>query len=108
MNRSVASAFEGRERRAWGVEVSLVELMKQVGDLARAVMSIEHYYLEDRDEKPAYAPDRARIADEIADILYCVMRIADHYDVDIENAHVAARTAEWASLRPGTPPPWQG
>jgi hypothetical protein len=82
MNRHVVAAFQERERRAWGVEVSMVELPKQVGDLARAIMSAERYYLEDRDQQPAYIPNRARIADEIADILYCILRIADHYGLE--------------------------
>ncbi|MFT3855003.1 MAG: hypothetical protein QM733_20050 [Ilumatobacteraceae bacterium] len=42
----------------------------------------------------------------MADILYCVLRVADHYDVDVEEAHLTARRAEWQLLRPDTMPPW--
>ena len=31
---------------------------------------------------------------ELADILYCLIRIADHYEIDVEAAHVAARRPE--------------
>ncbi|HEY3110933.1 MAG TPA: hypothetical protein VGL23_19405 [Chloroflexota bacterium] len=74
----------------------MIELVKQVGDLARHVMVAERYYLADRDQDPAYATTRERIGDELADILYCVVRLADHYRVDLERAHVAARERELA------------
>lgn len=106
MNRAVSAAFDAQERRAWGPEVLLVELSKQVGDLARAVLVTESYYLADRDNDPKYGGDRGRIANELADILYCLLRLADHYDIDLELAHVSAREAEWTYLYPGEPPPW--
>jgi NTP pyrophosphatase (non-canonical NTP hydrolase) len=106
MNRTIAAAFDERERRPWGVEALVIELSKQVGDLARAVLTTEHYYLADRENDPRYGSGTGRIANELADILYCVMRLADHYEVDLEDAHVSARRAEWHYLNPGVTPPW--
>ena len=40
----------------------------------------------------------AEIADELADILYCIIRVADHYHVDLEHAHLQARQQELTYL----------
>ncbi len=92
--RSVIAGFDARERRPWTIEVALIELMKQVGDLAKHVMVAERYYFADRDADPRYATTRDELADELADILLAVIRIADHYGVDLEQAHVEARRRE--------------
>lgn len=76
--------------------------------MAGAVLTTEHYYLPDRENGPRYGGERGRIADELADIPYCVLRLADHYDVDLEKAHLTAREAECRyyikrGCRPGPP-----
>jgi NTP pyrophosphatase (non-canonical NTP hydrolase) len=108
INRQVAAAFDARERRPWSLEIVMVELAKQVGDLAKAVLTTEGYYLGDRDSKPGYRAGSDRVGDELADILYCVMRVADHYQIDLGEAHVRARTAEWHYACPDAPVPWAG
>lgn len=72
----------------------MIELMKQVGDLARRVMVRERYYLPDRDHRAEYETSVEDIGDELADILYCLIRVADHYDIDLEQAHLDARRKE--------------
>jgi NTP pyrophosphatase (non-canonical NTP hydrolase) len=105
INRQVVAAFDQREQRPWGVETTMIELSKQVGDLAAAVLTLERYYLPDRESDPRYRTDRSRIANELADILYCLMRIADHYEIDLEAAHLEARAAEWHYLHRDARPP---
>ena len=39
------------------------------------------------------------IGDELADVLYCLVRLADRYGIDLEAAHVAARARELAYLQ---------
>lgn len=94
LTKRVIREFDQREQRPWGIEGSMMELTKQVGDLARHVMVFEKYYLKDRELDPQYKTDRGRVADELADILYCLIRIADHYKIDLEKAHLRARKRE--------------
>jgi NTP pyrophosphatase (non-canonical NTP hydrolase) len=94
INRAVAAAFDKAERRPWSIEVTTVELAKQVGDLSRRILSAEGYYLPDRDRRPEYAGQIEDIGDELADILYCLIRISDHYGIDLEGAHLRARRDE--------------
>ncbi len=94
MSRKVIAAFDRAEQRPWTIEVTMVELMKQVGDLAKHVMVKEQYYLPDRDNHPNYKTEIADIADELADILHGVIRIAEHYQIDLEAAHTQTRRDE--------------
>ncbi|MFL5806856.1 MAG: hypothetical protein ACJ8CR_34650 [Roseiflexaceae bacterium] len=94
MTRKVIAAFDRVERRPWTIEATTIELMKQTGDLARRIMQQEQYYLPDRDQRPEYQASVDDIGDELADILYCVIRIAEHYQIDFEAAHIRARRNE--------------
>jgi NTP pyrophosphatase (non-canonical NTP hydrolase) len=77
----------------------MIELAKQVGDLAKHVMVAEQYYLPDRDVDPRYATTKDEIADELADVLLAIIRISDHYGIDLERAHVKTRERELEYLR---------
>jgi NTP pyrophosphatase (non-canonical NTP hydrolase) len=94
LNRRVVVAFDAVEQRPWAIETVMVELAKQVGDLSRRVSRAEGYYLSDRVQRPEYVASTAAIGDELADVLYCLLRIADHYGVDLAEAHVTARSRE--------------
>ncbi len=82
--QAMATAFEKIEQRPWGIEGSMIELSKQVGDLAKRVLTAEKYYYKSRKDNPEYASSKEDIADEIFDIWYCLVRIADYYQIDIE------------------------
>jgi uncharacterized protein YabN with tetrapyrrole methylase and pyrophosphatase domain len=62
-------------------------------------MVAERYYLPDRDADPRYATTKDEIADELGDLLLAIIRIADHYAIDLEQAHVQTREKELAYLR---------
>jgi NTP pyrophosphatase (non-canonical NTP hydrolase) len=99
MARQVIAGFDERNRRPWSIEAATIELAKQVGDLARHVMMAERYYLPDRDADQRYATTKDEIADELADLLLAIVRIADHYGIDLEQAHVRTREKELEYLR---------
>jgi NTP pyrophosphatase (non-canonical NTP hydrolase) len=63
-------------------------------------MNKEGYYFSNRDRlDDKYDSSKDRIADELADILYVVVRIADHYDIDIISASNKAREDEDSFLK---------
>lgn len=51
---TIVSRCETIQPRTWGAEGATIELVKQVGDLARHVMTQEGYYGE-RDDEQRYA-----------------------------------------------------
>lgn len=93
--KKVIRRFEKIEGKPWGIDGSMIELSKQVGDLARLVMVYENYYFSDRDKlDEQYRVTKEKIADELADILFSVIRIADHYGIDLVKAHIKGRREE--------------
>ena len=91
LNRTTAliREFEKVEKRPWGIEGAMIELQKQVGELSKQIMAFEGYYIPYRDTQPEYKTSKERIADELSDILIMVIRIADHYKIDLEKEHLA-------------------
>jgi NTP pyrophosphatase (non-canonical NTP hydrolase) len=92
--RNIYRRFEKIEGRPWGVEGAMIELTKQVGELAKYVMVAEQYYFADRQQKPEYAVTTEKIGDELADILAQVIRVADYYQINLVEAHQKARQEE--------------
>jgi len=98
ITRQVIQAFSKVEQRPWTVEATMIELMKQVGDLSKRIMTLEQYYVPDRAINPTYITTVEDIGDELADVFYCLIRIAEHYHIDLEQAHLDARRKEMQSL----------
>ncbi len=89
--REVISRFEKIEGKKWNVEASMIELMKQVGQLSTLVMMQEQYYPTDRDQdNPVYSTSKEKIADELSDVLFMTIRIADLYKIELESSHMTA------------------
>jgi NTP pyrophosphatase (non-canonical NTP hydrolase) len=80
----MADQFQKVEQRPWGAEGIMIELSKQVGDLSRHVMVQEKYYLKSRNSLPEYETTKERIADELFDVWFCLVRLADYYGIDFE------------------------
>lgn len=96
----VIEAFQKVEQRDWGVEGNMIELMKQVGQLSQNVMVLEKYYLAKRDENPNYnKASKDEIGNELSDILFMIIRIANHYDIDLESAHLKELELALKSLK---------
>lgn len=51
ITRRAIQAFTQVEQRSWTIEATMIELMKQVGDLSKHVMVMEKYYLPERATK---------------------------------------------------------
>ena len=91
----IIKRFKKVEGKPWEINGSMIELSKQVGDLSRLVMSYEGYYPKNRDKiDKKYLANKEKISDELADLLFMVIRIADYYNIDLEKAHVKARKGE--------------
>lgn len=98
--RAIEIRFAQIEGRPWGVEGAMIELAKQVGELAKYVMVAEcYYYAERAQETPQYSTDINMIGDELADIFYAIARVANYYKIDLVEAHHKARQGEDAFLR---------
>ncbi len=80
--------FKKHGKREWGPEACVIELQKQLGELAKLVMSAEGYYIKQRDNIDKYAVDKEKLADEMSDILFILIRLADHYGIDLEKEHL--------------------
>lgn len=92
---STIRRFEKIEGKPWRAEGGAMELTKQVGELCKLIMSYEGYYFPDRiknDKK--YESSKDKIGDELADIFFTIIRIADYYNIDLEKSHLIARQGE--------------
>jgi len=90
MYGAVVKRFNKIELQEWKAEGAMIELSKQVGELAKQVMIKEKYYAltdetTDVDE---------RLGNEMADVIAQVIRLADYYQIDLEKAYIDARLDE--------------
>lgn len=90
MYREVVRRFSKIELQEWKAEGAMIELSKQVGELAKQVMIKERYYALEDDVRDV----DQRLGDEMADVIAQVMRLADFYGIDLEKAFVKAREGE--------------
>lgn len=95
MYNGIVRRFNKIELQDWKAEGAMIELSKQVGELAKQVMIKEKYYaltgeVTDVDE---------RLGNEMADVIAQVMRLASYYDIDLEKAFIAAREDEDSYLK---------
>lgn len=90
MYREVVRRFNKIELQEWKAEGAMIELSKQVGELAKQVMIKEKYYALEGD----VADVDERLGNEMADVIAQVMRLADYYKIDLEKAFIEAREDE--------------
>lgn len=90
MYKGVVKRFNKIELQDWKAEGAMIELSKQVGELAKQVMIKEKYYALTEE-----VPDvDERLGNEMADVIAQVMRLADYYNIDLEKAFIQAREDE--------------
>lgn len=90
MYKEVVKRFNKIELREWKAEGAMIELTKQVGELAKQVMLKERYYAFEGD---ALDVDK-RLGNEMADVIAQIIRLADYYNIDLEKAFIEAREDE--------------
>lgn len=95
MYRGVVKRFRRIELQEWKAEGAMIELSKQVGELAKQVMIKEKYYALEGDVGDV----DGRLGNEMADVIAQVMRLADFYKIDLEKAFIEAREDEDSYLK---------
>ena len=81
MTRKLTALFDAVVPRAWGIEAMVTELVAEVGTLADEIMITEGY----RSMRERGSLD---LADDVVDILFMLIRFADYYTIDLEQAYV--------------------
>lgn len=95
MYKEIVNRFNKIELRDWKAEGAMIELVKQVGELAKQVMIKERYYALEGE-----TPDvDERLGNEMADVVAQIMRLADYYKIDLEKVFIEAREDEDRYLR---------
>ncbi len=90
MYREVVKRFHKIELQEWKAEGAMIELVKQVGELAKQVMIKERYYALEGEVSNV----DERLGNEMADVVAQIMRLADYYKIDLEKAFIEAREDE--------------
>ena len=90
MYDNIVKRFHKIELRDWKAEGAMIELSKQVGELAKQVMMKEKYYAFTED----VADIDERLGNEMADVIAQVMRLASYYHINLEKAFIEAREDE--------------
>lgn len=90
MYKEVVKRFKKIELQEWKAEGAMIELSKQVGELAKQVMIKEKYYALEGDVLDV---DK-RLGNEMADVIAQIMRLGDYYKIDLVKAFIEAREDE--------------
>src|SRR5947199_10162570 len=64
----------------WDMSVMVTELVGEVGTLADSVMIQEGH-------RPARNSEPIDLEDDIVDVMFMLIRIADHYNIDVESVY---------------------
>jgi NTP pyrophosphatase (non-canonical NTP hydrolase) len=80
MTRRVTRLFD-KLVDEWQPSVMVTELVGEVGTLADSIMIREGH------RPPRESSDTIDLEDDVVDVLFMLIRIADHYDIDLEQAY---------------------
>ena len=80
MTRELMALFKQVEPREWDATAMATELNAETGTLSDTIMIKEGY----RHLRPGTTLD---LEDDIVDVMFMLIRIALHYDIDIEAAY---------------------
>ena len=97
MYAGIVKRFNKIESNDWKAGGVMIELSKQVGELAKQVMIKEKYY--DRALTKNVTDVDEHLGNEMADVIAQIMRLASYYNIDLEKAFIKARQDEDRYLR---------
>ena len=80
--RQLHERFKELESRPWTIETYAIELLAEAGTLADSIMIQEGY----RQLRPGQELD---LKDDICDILFVLIMIANYYDISLEDAYAS-------------------
>lgn len=80
LTRSLIKLFKQVEPRDWGIEAMAVELTAETGTLADSIMIQEGY-------RRMRQGGELDLEDDVVDIMFMLIRIADYYQIDLEAAY---------------------
>ncbi len=69
----------GMPNQNWTIHQRLTELMEEVGELANAIQTTEGFKSKNR--------QKAELNDSICDVLFEVLNIAAHYNIDLDKEY---------------------
>ena len=79
--RELQRRFDLVNSRVWTIESYVIELLGETGSLADSIMLKENYRPTRAGQKPV------NIGDDIVDIIFILVNIADHYGIDLEESY---------------------
>lgn len=74
--------FSKIEEKPWNIEAFMIELLAETGTLADSVMIKEGY------RKTRSEGEEIDLEDDISDILFLLIMIAEHYNIDIASSYI--------------------
>ncbi len=77
---AIIGRFKKVEKRPWTPEACATELLAEAGTLADSIMIREGY----RDRGPNHRVD---LEDDVCDVLFMLVMICRHYDIDLNAAY---------------------
>jgi NTP pyrophosphatase (non-canonical NTP hydrolase) len=80
MTREITRLFDKLVGK-WNSSVMVTELVGEVGTLADSIM------IHDGHRPPRENSEAINLEDDVVDVLFMLIRIADHYDIDLEQAY---------------------
>lgn len=87
-SRELIKRFKEQEEKNWNAETIITELTKQLGEVSKQVMMLEGNYIPQRKKDSKYACSKEILEDELSDVLFNLIRLADYYEIDLERAHL--------------------
>lgn len=85
--RKILKEFEKQDGK-WNAETIITELTKQLGEVSKQVMMLEGNYMPQRKKDQNHHYSKENLGYEMSDILFNLIRLADYYNIDLEQAHI--------------------